>query len=246
MMRSRGPSILLLIVIFQLFFDVQGYGWICWWRFNCRSTFNANALQRELNEKLYGQPFVISTVVQALSAHYSSGARPKRALSLSFHGPSGTGKNFVSTIVANNVLCRGIEDTRYTYKIWLGQNFASPSQVQRNKDHIKNFIEERVAQCKYQIFIFDEVDKYHPGVLDVLKQYMEGFVVNDLDFNYAVFIFLTNAGGNEIEKLASEKHKAGITRDKLKVSDFMPLIKNSVYKDTSGTLGEMCNIGEID
>jgi torsin-1 len=55
-----------------------------------------------------------------------------------------------------------------------------------------------VSRCQKSLFIFDEVDKMPPGILDnisyLFDQHSE---INGLDFRRSIFIFLTNTGGDE-------------------------------------------------
>ena len=65
------------------------------------------ALQEKLQRKLYGQHLVKKVVIKHLKAHMMK--RPSKALTLSFHGGTGTGKNYVSKIIAESVYTEGMK-----------------------------------------------------------------------------------------------------------------------------------------
>ena len=59
------------------------------------------------------------------------------------------------------------------------------------KEQIKKSIEDTVRECRYSLFLFDEIDKIPIGLLDVIKAYIDfNHEVDGLDFRNSVFIFL--------------------------------------------------------
>ena len=84
---------------------------ICWWGECCDDKFVKHDFQQlkiDLKEKLYGQPLVLNTVINSLKGHFELKDPPK-ALVLSFHGDTGTGKNHVANIIAKNLYKKGME-----------------------------------------------------------------------------------------------------------------------------------------
>lgn len=66
------------------------------------------ALKLELEEKLFGQHLATEVILKALTG-FRNNKNPKKPLTLSLHGWAGTGKNFVSQIVAENLYSRGLK-----------------------------------------------------------------------------------------------------------------------------------------
>lgn len=66
------------------------------------------ALRLELEEKLFGQHLATEVIVKALTG-FRNNKNPKKPLTLSLHGWAGTGKNFVSQIVAENLHAKGLK-----------------------------------------------------------------------------------------------------------------------------------------
>lgn len=66
------------------------------------------ALQLALEEKLFGQHLAAEVILKALTG-FRNNDNPKKPLTLSLHGWAGTGKNFVSQIVAENLHAKGLK-----------------------------------------------------------------------------------------------------------------------------------------
>jgi len=66
-------------------------------------------LRKDLKTKLYGQHLVEYVVGKLIEAHRVHGHEPSKALVLSFHGLTGVGKNYVSTMIANRLYKLGVK-----------------------------------------------------------------------------------------------------------------------------------------
>lgn len=77
-------------------------------------THNFRLLEDSLNFNLFGQPLVKKTVLEAIKGHLKI-PNPPKALVLSMHGGTGTGKNYVVDIIANSLYLRGRESRFYKY-----------------------------------------------------------------------------------------------------------------------------------
>jgi hypothetical protein len=64
-------------------------------------------LESSLQQHVFGQHLAYDIVVRALKAHVKEHASPKKALVLSFHGLSGSGKTFVSQFIINSLFKLG-------------------------------------------------------------------------------------------------------------------------------------------
>lgn len=65
------------------------------------------ALQKDLDSKLFGQHLAKKVILNAVFG-FISNPKPKKPLTLSLHGWTGTGKNFVSKIIAENIYEGGL------------------------------------------------------------------------------------------------------------------------------------------
>ncbi len=80
-----------------------------------------------MRENLFGQPLVQKTLVNALKGHYEL-ANPPKALVLSLHGGTGTGKNHAAYIVAKNLYKNGLESD-FVRLFSATNHFPHPSKV---------------------------------------------------------------------------------------------------------------------
>nr|KAF6434678.1 torsin family 1 member B [Molossus molossus] len=73
-----------------------------------KQRLNETALKLELEEKLFGQHLATEVILKALTG-FTNNNNPRKPLTLSLHGWAGTGKNFVSQIVAENLHAKGLK-----------------------------------------------------------------------------------------------------------------------------------------
>lgn len=66
------------------------------------------ALKLDLEKRLFGQHLATEVILKALTG-FMNNKNPKKPLTLSLHGWAGTGKNFVSQIVAENLHSKGLK-----------------------------------------------------------------------------------------------------------------------------------------
>ncbi|GFW22446.1 torsin-1B [Trichonephila clavipes] len=102
-------------------------------------------------------------------------------------------------------------------------------------DRLRKEIEEATKKCERSLFIFDEVDKIAPGVLDALKPYVDYHEnVNGLDYRRNVFIFLSDAGGNNITGVALKFWAEGVEREYITLKDVEPVISKNAFNEPGG------------
>lgn len=84
-------------------------------------------LEYDLKSNVFGQPFAIDIILGALKHHLQKN-KPDRALMLSFHGGPGTGKNFISQKIVDNMFKNG-KDSRYVHTFKSSIDFPEKSRV---------------------------------------------------------------------------------------------------------------------
>ena len=155
---------------------------------------NFSLLANQLETHLVGQHLARELVVRAVRGHHNN-PRPTKPLVLSFHGWTGSGKNFVSQFVAESLYRRGLS-SKFVHLLIATLHFPDPAMTEQYKvqyDHppplalanlvfvlqieLRDWISGNVTRCKQNIFIFDEVDKMPPGVLDIVKPFMDYYEV---------------------------------------------------------------------
>ena len=109
-----------------------------------------------LRTRLHGQHLVRPVVVKSLRAHLRN-PNPQKALALSFHGWTGTGKNFVSGMITNHLYHRG-RDSQYVHLFAATHHFPHESHIETYKVSFHydscNGSTLRVSSHKQQKFMF--------------------------------------------------------------------------------------------
>lgn len=193
---------------------------------------NFTALNEELNQKIYGQHLVIAPLLKHLKAH--SKENPSKALALSFHGWTGTGKNYVSAIVAKHMFRKGMR-SKYVHLISATKEFPHEEMVPLYKDKLREMIEKAVKDCPQSFFIFDEMDKMPAGLIDTIKPYLDYYdSLRGVDYRKATFFFLSNTAGNDIAEESIKHWTLGDAREKITLKDMEKIIQPPALNTRSG------------
>nr|CAD7464167.1 unnamed protein product [Timema tahoe] len=206
---------------------------------------------------VFGQHLVIDIVVKALRGHFYRG-HPSKALAMSFHGWPGGGKNYVSQFITNSLYAKGsrsrfvhffagklhfpLQEQADIYRKLKGRFssvFACPDQTEPIcrlfQLHLQDWIRGNVSQCYWSTFIFDEVDKMPRGVLDAVKPFIDHHDhIDGVEYRHAIFIFLSNTGGNTITKRHLELWQSGKRREDFELRDFEDLIRKGAFNEAGG------------
>ncbi|KAH3702723.1 torsin-1A-like [Dreissena polymorpha] len=184
---------------------------------------NFTDLSLTLRSKLYGQHLVTEPVLKHLKGH--SRETPSKALVLSFHGWTGTGKNHVSRIVAEKMFVKGMK-SKYVHLISATKEFPHEEMVSFYKDKLRDMIERAVKECPRALIIIDEMDKMPPGVVDTIKPYLDFYEeLGGVDYRKAIFFFLSNTAGNDIAEKTMRYWNEGVARESIKLKEMEEVIR---------------------
>lgn len=96
-------------------------------------------------------------------------------------------------------------------------------------------MKSNVTKCAKQLFVFDEVDKIPPGVLDGIKNIIDyNSRVENVDYRQAIFIFLSNTGASLITQQFLSLWKRGVARKDITVNDFENIIMKGAFNEDGG------------
>lgn len=198
--------------------------------------YNYTGLEFELKKRLYGQHLVKKAVTSHIRGHALS-KQPPKALVLAFHGPTGTGKNYVSRIVAEMLFKKGLQ-SKNVHLIAATKEFPHQQMVPLYKDKLRELIETQVRKCPQSLFIFDEVDKMPAGLIDTIKPYLDYYEQLDgVDYRRSTFIFLSNTGGTAITEYMLQRWRDGAHREDIKLVEVEKILaKAAINSDTQGGL----------
>uniref|UniRef100_A0A3P9IAL4 Torsin n=1 Tax=Oryzias latipes TaxID=8090 RepID=A0A3P9IAL4_ORYLA len=192
--------------------------------------FNKTGLKTDLENKLFGQHLASRIILKAVSG-FMSNDNPKKPLVLSLHGWTGTGKNFVSQLIAENVYKEGMH-SKFVHVFTSTLHFPHPSLLSSYKSQLQQWIKGNVSNCERSMFIFDEMDKMHPGLIDSIKPYLDYYEKLDgVSYRKSIFIFLSNAGGESIVETALDFWREGRAREEIDLKDLETSVSLSVFNN---------------
>lgn len=194
---------------------------------------NTAGLQQTMRKRLYGQHLAQGTVVAAIDAHWNN-KNPKKALVLSFHGWTGSGKNYLTSMIAENIYLKGLK-SNYVHLFVATLHFSNPLEVNTYKAQLRSWIHGNVSECERSLFIFDEIDKMPPEVLDALKPFLDHYdSLQGIDYRKSIYIFLSNSGGNEIAQRALQYYEEGKARESMSLTEAEEILIAGAYNANGG------------
>ncbi|XP_015241065.1 PREDICTED: prosalusin [Cyprinodon variegatus] len=191
-------------------------------------------LEWDLYKNLFGQ-HLAQDVISEEVASFLRNKSPDRPLVLSFHGSSGTGKTLVSSMLGNHLYGSAMSSP-FVHQFIPTLHFPSAKRVSHYREDLKSWVNGNLTQCGRSVFIFDEMEKMPPGLIDVLEPFLgPSHVVFRTNYRKAIYIFISTAGQEVINQLALENRQAGQEREQIKLSDLQDAIAQAVYNTkTSG------------
>eukprot|EP00092_Neocalanus_flemingeri_P055137 GFUD01065063.1.p1 GENE.GFUD01065063.1~~GFUD01065063.1.p1 ORF type:complete len:263 (-),score=82.69 GFUD01065063.1:116-904(-) len=185
---------------------------------------NYTRLKQLLADNLVGQHIAQDMIVRAVRGHQRNVA-PSKPLVLSFHGWTGSGKNFAAQFIADSFYKLGMS-SQFVHLFIATLHFPDVRQAGRYKDQLREWISGNGSACHHNIFIFDEVDKMPPGVLDSIKPFLDHYEhIDGVDYRKNIFLFLSNTGGREITSTTLDSWNRGKDRQQISVMDLEHLSK---------------------
>ncbi|KAF5298295.1 hypothetical protein FQR65_LT09806 [Abscondita terminalis] len=193
-----------------------------------------NKLEFYLKTKVYGQHLVQDIIVDALRAHWNENSQSPKALTLSFHGWPGGGKNYVTGFIKEALYTLGAKSDHVHH--FIGRiDFPDESKVSEYQQDLYHWIKSNVSRCAKQLFIFDEVNKMPPNLLNVITPLIDyNKNIQKVDYRKTIFIFLSNTGESLITDEMIKLRRAGMERQDIQISDFEGLIIKGAFNEAGG------------
>ncbi|MCD6285040.1 MAG: ATP-dependent Clp protease ATP-binding subunit [Anaerolineae bacterium] len=169
-------------------------------------------MERELRETIIGQDEAIEAVAKAVRRARAGLKDPRRPIgSFVFLGPTGVGKTELSKALARFLF--GTEDALIQIDM---SEFMERHAVARLVGAPPGYVgyddagqlTEAVRRRPYSIIVFDEIEKAHPDMFNMLLQMMEEGVVTDargrkVDFRNTILIMTSNIGADDVLRQGS-------------------------------------------
>ena len=164
-------------------------------------------LEQTLHKRVVGQEEAVSAVAKAVKRGRVCLKDPKRPIgSFLFLGPTGVGKTELSKALAEvlfgkeDALIR-VDMSEYMEKHSVAKIIGSPPGYVGHDDGGQ--LSEKVRRNPYAVILFDEIEKAHPDVFNILLQVLDDGHITDsqgrkVDFKNTVIIMTSNAGAGAI------------------------------------------------
>ena len=192
-------------------------------------------LEKELHKRVIGQDEAVKSVAQAVKRGRVGLKDPNRPIgSFLFLGPTGVGKTELSKALAEAVFGSEqamirVDMSEYMEKHSVSKMIGSPPGYVGYEEGGQ--LSEKVRRNPYSLILFDEIEKAHPDVFNILLQVLDDGHITDaqgrkVDFKQTIIIMTSNAGAQMImepkhlgfmsgdtEKRDYERMKSGVMEE---------------------------------
>jgi len=169
-------------------------------------------MEKELEKVIIGQNEALKSLTRALRRSRADLKDPKRPIgSFIFLGPTGVGKTLLAKTVAEEMFGDAdaliqVDMSEYMEKFNVSRLVGSPPGYVGHGDGGE--LTEKVRRRPYSVVLFDEIEKAHPDIMNIMLQILEEGMVTDtngvkIDFRNTIVIMTSNVG-------ATSLHNAGV------------------------------------
>ncbi len=173
-------------------------------------------MENILEKRVVGQQTAISSIANAIRRSRSGLSDAARPIgSFLFLGPTGVGKTEISKALAEFLFDREdslirIDMTEFMEKHSVSRLIGAPPGYIGYEEG--GYLTEKVRRKPYSVILFDEVEKAHPDVFNILLQVLDDGRLTDnlgntVDFKNTVIIMTSNLGSTAIHDMAEKNNK---------------------------------------
>jgi ATP-dependent Clp protease ATP-binding subunit ClpA len=203
-------------------------------------------LERDLKLTIFGQDQAIEALGSAIKMSRSGLREEDKPIgSFLFAGPTGVGKTEVTRQLA---LCMGVELIRFDMSEYMERHAVSrligapPGYVGFDQGGL---LTEAVTKNPHAVVLFDEIEKAHPEVFNLLLQVMDHGTLTDnngrkADFRNVIIVMTTNAGAQEMSRAS-----IGFTQQDHS-SDGMEIIRKAFSPEFRNRLDSIIQFASLD
>jgi ATP-dependent Clp protease ATP-binding subunit ClpC len=175
-------------------------------------------MEEELHKRVVGQDEAIVSISKAIRRSRAGIGNPKKPIgSFMFMGPTGVGKTELARVLANflfdddDALIR-FDMSEYMEKFNVSRLAGAPPGYVGHDEGGQ--LTERVRRKPYSVVLFDEIEKAHPEVFNIMLQILEDGRLTDslgraVDFRNTVVIMTSNLGAREIGTIKTMGFQTG-------------------------------------
>ena len=169
-------------------------------------------LENELRQQVVGQDFATQVVAKALRRSRADLKDPRRPIgSFMFLGPTGVGKTHLAKVLSERIFgdqesLIQIDMSEYMEKHAVSRMIGSPPGYVGHDEGGQ--LTEAIRRKPYSVILFDEIEKAHPDVAQILLQILEDGRLTDslgrkVDFRNTILIMTSNVGAEILQRNTS-------------------------------------------
>ncbi len=163
-----------------------------------------NGLEGRLKDHIIGQDNAVESVVKAIKRNRAGVSYKKKPVSFIFAGPTGVGKTeLVKTLAADmfdspETIIR-LDMSEFMEKHSVSRIIGAPPGYVGYDE--AGQLTEKIRRKPYSVVLFDEIEKAHPDVLNIMLQILDDGIVTDaqgrkVNFENTIIVMTTNAGSD--------------------------------------------------
>ena len=171
-------------------------------------------LEENLHKRIIGQDEAVSAVSRAIRRARAGLAEPNKPIgSFIFVGPTGVGKTDLAKALAecmfgDEKLMIRLDMSEFMEKHSVSKLIGAPPGYIGYDDNNGGQLTEKVRRKPYSVILFDEVEKAHPDVFNVLLQILDDGRLTDskgrvINFKNTIIILTSNVGASQIKKMSN-------------------------------------------
>ncbi|MBP5173878.1 MAG: AAA family ATPase [Clostridia bacterium] len=161
-------------------------------------------LEERLKSRIIGQDEAVSAVARAIKRSRAGIAYKRKPVSFIFAGPTGVGKTELVKVLASDLFSTPENMIRFDMSEFMEKHTVSrligspPGYVGYDE---AGQLTEKIRRRPYSVVLFDEIEKAHPDVLNILLQILDDGRVTDaqgrtVNFENTVIVMTTNSGSS--------------------------------------------------
>ncbi len=209
-------------------------------RMETKETKKLLNLEEELRKQVVGQEFATEVIAKALRRSRADLKDPKRPIgSFIFLGPTGVGKTHLAKMLSEQMFGEQdalvqIDMSEYMEKHAVSRMIGSPPGYVGYEEGGQ--LTEAVRRKPYSVILFDEIEKAHPDVIQILLQILEDGRLTDslgrkVDFRNTILIMTSNVGAQILQRNVSMGFAVGDSdQDFEKIKDKIMDETKNVFK----------------
>ncbi|GBE58632.1 disaggregation chaperone [Babesia ovata] len=175
-------------------------------------------MESELHKRIIGHEEAVKHICKAIRRAKTNIKNPERPIgSFLFCGPPGVGKSEIAKALTNLLFANEkniikLDMSEYNEPHSISRILGSPPGYKGHDSGGQ--LTEKLRKNPYSVVMFDEIEKAHPNVINILLQVLEDGKLTDsrnqtVSFKNAVIIMTSNTGSNVIERASRGSHSFG-------------------------------------